>query len=284
MELFRRGTVALAAVRRTQAQLEDERKAAAAEDRPQRRRLDPAAAAAAAGGVAFDPPVSPQVGRRSATQDLFAPAPVSAAESALQARLDQMTSTMAEGLAMLANKVDAQAAAPVMPANKDPGLKAKVAMWQEMAAIVQENPGLSDGVLAKRALTVVYNRGHVTGRGGVGLAGYGGAAMPGMGPGMMPPGMAGFGMQPGMGMYGMPPGGLPAGMGGYGMALSMMAAGMPAGAAAVMPGMSMAMMPGMGMSVAPGMALGVGTPQWGWGWGPARDDGSRSPAAGYGRG
>ncbi|KAF6250001.1 hypothetical protein COO60DRAFT_1647547 [Scenedesmus sp. NREL 46B-D3] len=78
---------------------------------------------------------------------------------------------------------DAQAAAPVMPAIKDPGLKAvaemaqqniwtdssqgehppaydvqKVAMWQEMDAIVQENPGLSDGVLAKRALTVGYNR------------------------------------------------------------------------------------------------------------------------------
>ncbi|KAF6251085.1 hypothetical protein COO60DRAFT_1677572 [Scenedesmus sp. NREL 46B-D3] len=76
---------------------------------------------------------------------------------------------------------DAQAAAPVMPAIKDPGLKAvaemaqqniwtdssqdgrhppaydvqKVAMWQEMDAIVQENPGLSDGVLAKRALTYV---------------------------------------------------------------------------------------------------------------------------------
>ena len=34
----------------------------------------------------------------------------------------------------------------------------QVTMWQEMDAIVQENPGLSDGVLAKRALTVGYNR------------------------------------------------------------------------------------------------------------------------------
>ena len=129
----------------------------------------------------------------------------------------------------------------------------KVAMWQEMAAIVQENPGLSDGV-CKEGADGGVQQGHVTVKGGVGLAGYGGAAMPGMGLGMMPPGMTGFGMQPGMGMYGMPPGGLPAGMGGYGMAPSMMAAGMPAGATAVMSGMGVAMMPGINMSVAPGMA------------------------------
>ncbi|KAF6253491.1 hypothetical protein COO60DRAFT_1643121 [Scenedesmus sp. NREL 46B-D3] len=131
MELFHRGTEALAAFRRTRAEVEDEREAAAAEDRPRRRRLDPAAAAAAAGGVAFDPPVSPRVGRRSATQDLSAPAPVSAAELELQATLEHMTTTMAEGLAMLAKKVDAQAAAPVMPAIKDPGLKAVAEMAQQ---------------------------------------------------------------------------------------------------------------------------------------------------------
>ena len=61
MELFRRGTQALAAFRRTRAQVEDEREAAAAEDRPQ----------------------------------------------------------------------DAQAAAPVMPAIKDPGLKAVAEMAQQ---------------------------------------------------------------------------------------------------------------------------------------------------------
>ncbi|KAF6255403.1 hypothetical protein COO60DRAFT_1535626, partial [Scenedesmus sp. NREL 46B-D3] len=131
MELFHRGTEALAAFRHTRAEVEDEREAAAAEDRPRRRRLDPAAAAAAAGGVAFDPPVSPRVGRHSAPHDLPAPASVSAAELALQATLDQMTSTMAEGLAMLAKKVDAQAATPVMPAIKDPGLKAVAEMAQQ---------------------------------------------------------------------------------------------------------------------------------------------------------
>ncbi|KAF6250374.1 hypothetical protein COO60DRAFT_1647214 [Scenedesmus sp. NREL 46B-D3] len=131
-------------------QVEDEREAAAAEDRPQ-----DAQVAAPVMPAIKDPGLKAVA--EMAQQNIWTDS--SQGEGALSSWDADPTRLVAAVADARASNAAIITGCGILDGRHPPAYDVqKVAMWQEMDAIVQENMGLSDGVLAKRALTVGYNR------------------------------------------------------------------------------------------------------------------------------